>query len=131
MAMYAILFTTLLVLIGTKASLAQDAQSSCKSYIQCSQDADTARKECEKLIVIAYPIKSNSSAGNGSAKSVKSAPLTGDCASNVKNISEQLIQKQTEQRQQERDCLNSHLSDAQAVEKSRQEYARNRWTAPV
>lgn len=119
MAVYAILFTSLLVLIGTKASLAQDAQS-CKSYIQCSQDADTARSECEKLIVIPYPVNSNSSAKNGSAKSVKSAPLAGDCASNVKNISEQLIQKQTEQRQQERACLNSHLSDAQAVDKSRQ-----------
>lgn len=83
----------------------QDPAEFCKSFIQCSQEADKARQECDKLIIIAMP------SGNGS-ESAKPAKAGGDCASNVKNISELLIQKQTDQRQQQRDCLNSHLGEA-------------------
>jgi len=97
--------------IGT-ISYAQDAQSFCKSYIQCTQTADSLRADCEKLIRIPFPTSANGTAK--SVKSVKSAAAI-DCGSNVKNISEQLVQKQNEQRQQQRDCLNAHLADAIVV----------------
>jgi len=112
-------FGVVLLSIGTKSAFSQDY---CKSLVQCTQDADNARSECDKLIKIAYPQDSNSSANATKAKSVKSKDAGSDCGSNVKSISEQLVKKQLEQRQQQRDCLNALLADAVPVgDKGRQE----------
>jgi len=111
-----IFLTIAFICLSIKFNYAQDGQSFCKSFIQCTQNADDLRAECEKLIRISFPTKN---APAKSVKSTKSAPV-GDCGSNVKNISQQLVQKQNEQRQLQRDCLNKHMSDATVVtDKSR------------